>query len=218
MRSKYPESEFTYIEIDFPDVCAEKTQRFVDNPELSSLIPGQITPGQEIFTLTYKLLHGDLRAAASIEEKLRGVALKEAPTLIISECVFAYIEAELVDELMERLARLFDHCAVVVYDIIGPNDAFGKTMMSNLAMRGILLKGVYKYPSVDEQIRRYGKWMDRVQAFNMLDVYRKCVDVEERRRIERIEIMDEFEEWDLLLKHYVIVLACKGQIFLDLNH
>ena len=218
MKSKYPDSQFNYIEIDFPDVCLEKTQKFLDNPELSSLIPGQITPGQEIFTLNYKLLHGDLRASASVEEKLRGATLKQAPTLIISECVFVYIEAELVDELMERVVELFDNCAAIVYDIIGPNDAFGKTMLTNLAMRGIQLKGIFKYPLVNDQKSRYGKWMERVQAFHMLDIYRKCVDKDEKRRIESLEIMDEFEEWDLLMKHYIIVLGCKGQIFLELNH
>jgi hypothetical protein len=35
--------------------------------------------------------------------------------------------------------------------------------------------------------------------------------------IEAIEIMDEFEEWNLLLRHYSIVVACKGQLNLVLK-
>ena len=32
--------------------------------------------------------------------------------------------------------------------------------------------------------------------------------------IEAIEIMDEFEEWNLLLRHYCMVVACKGNLML----
>jgi O-methyltransferase involved in polyketide biosynthesis len=217
MRSKYPESEFSYIEIDFPDVCRKKTEKFLESPEMQELIPGEIVIGEEIVSLCYKLLHGDLRDSQMVEEKLRLFTLKSSPTLIVSECVFAYIEANQVDELMARLAGLFDHCAAIVYDIINPNDAFGKTMVINLSLRGIQLRGIHKYPLVPSQKSRYEQWFERVQAFHMLDIYRKCVDISEKHRIESLEIMDEFEEWDLLLKHYIIVLSCKGQLFLSLT-
>lgn len=217
MRSKFPDCKFTFIEIDFPDICALKTQKFLQHPELSSLIPGEIVADQEIMTLTYKLLHGDLRDSAGIEGKLRGCTLKEAPTLIISECVFAYIEAEVVDELVQRVSSLFDHVGLIVYDIINPKDSFGKTMISNLASRGIHLSGIHKYPTVLEQKNRYGRFFDRVQGFHMLEIYNSHVEPHEKHRIESLEIMDEFEEWDLLLKHYLILLACKGQLNLSLT-
>lgn len=217
MRSKFPNNEFTYIEIDFPDICASKTRQFLQHPELSSLIPGEIIPDQEIMTLTYKLLHGDLRDATGIEAKLRGCTLKEAPTLIISECVFVYIEAEIVDGLMEKISNLFDHAALIVYDIINPKDSFGKTMLSNLSSRGIHLRGIHKYPGVSDQKTRYEQFFSRVQAFHMLDIYNSHVDSREKHRIESLEIMDEFEEWDLLLKHYLILLACKGGLNLSLT-
>lgn len=35
--------------------------------------------------------------------------------------------------------------------------------------------------------------------------------------IESIEIMDEFEEWNLLLRHYLMVLSCKGDVNLRLR-
>lgn len=36
---------------------------------------------------------------------------------------------------------------------------------------------------------------------------RRCIDPVDRRRVERLEIFDEFEEWDLIQDHYCIALA-----------
>lgn len=44
----------------------------------------------------------------------------------------------------------------------------------------------------------------------MLEVYDKYVDGEERRRAERIEFLDELEEWHLIMSHYCLSYACKG--------
>ena len=46
----------------------------------------------------------------------------------------------------------------------------------------------------------------------MLEFYDKYADKEEKARIEKIEIFDEFEEWNILQSHYCLVLATKGDI------
>lgn len=40
--------------------------------------------------------------------------------------------------------------------------------------------------------------MKEVEAFDMNEVYYKKLDAKERARIEKLEIFDEFEEWELL--------------------
>lgn len=47
------------------------------------------------------------------------------------------------------------------------------------------------------------------ECFNMNEVYYKKLDQNERNRIEKLEIFDEFEEWDLLQNHYCLCLGKK---------
>lgn len=49
--------------------------------------------------------------------------------------------------------------------------------------------------------------MATAEAYNMSVVYNKKLDEKERHRIEKIEIFDEFEEWELLQKHYCLCLG-----------
>ncbi len=46
----------------------------------------------------------------------------------------------------------------------------------------------------------------------MLEFYDKHADKTEKARIEKIEIFDEFEEWNILQSHYCIVFAAKGEL------
>jgi len=42
-----------------------------------------------------------------------------------------------------------------------------------------------------------------------LQVYNKCIDPVDRRRIEKLELFDEFEEWRLIQGHYFLAVAIK---------
>ena len=45
------------------------------------------------------------------------------------------------------------------------------------------------------------------ECVNMISVYNKRLDQVERARIEKLEIFDEFEEWELLQSHYCLCLG-----------
>jgi tRNA wybutosine-synthesizing protein 4 len=45
----------------------------------------------------------------------------------------------------------------------------------------------------------------------------KLNDQGERTRIEKIEMFDEFEEWDLLQSHYCLCLSVRGDKIKDLH-
>ncbi|PPS14837.1 hypothetical protein GOBAR_AA05742 [Gossypium barbadense] len=47
-------------------------------------------------------------------------------------------------------------------------------------------------------------WIPKAVAWDMLRVYSKFVDANERRRIERLELFDEFEEWHMMQEHYCV--------------
>lgn len=53
--------------------------------------------------------------------------------------------------------------------------------------------------------------MTFAECYNMSVVYSKRLDTTERLRIEKLEIFDEFEEWELLSKHYCFCLGKRIQ-------
>ena len=44
----------------------------------------------------------------------------------------------------------------------------------------------------------------------MLSVYDDYISIEEKHRIARLEIFDEIEEWQMLMSHYTLTVAVKG--------
>lgn len=49
--------------------------------------------------------------------------------------------------------------------------------------------------------------MPESECLNMSKVYKDRLDKTEKARIEKLEIFDEFEEWELLQKHYCLCLG-----------
>ena len=41
----------------------------------------------------------------------------------------------------------------------------------------------------------------------MVTIYNKYCDQKERQRIEKIEFLDEYEEWNIMLGHYFVSLS-----------
>ena len=49
--------------------------------------------------------------------------------------------------------------------------------------------------------------MATAECYNMSQIYAKKLEQTEKHRIEKLEIFDEFEEWELLQKHYCVCLG-----------
>jgi len=43
----------------------------------------------------------------------------------------------------------------------------------------------------------------------MLAIYNKYIDQNERKRVEKLEWLDELEEWQLISRHYYFSLSSK---------
>jgi tRNA wybutosine-synthesizing protein 4 len=63
-----------------------------------------------------------------------------------------------------------------------------------------MLLGIHDTPSIDAQKKRMTEVakMPEVECFDLTEIYYKKLNAAERNRIEKLEIFDEFEEWDLL--------------------
>lgn len=82
---------------------------------------------------------------------------------------------------------------------IRPDDPFGQVMMSNLASRGCPLRGLPACPSLDAHMKRLREaGFVHTDARDMDVLYSRMLPREDVRRIERLEMFDEFEEWHLI--------------------
>lgn len=71
------------------------------------------------------------------------------------------------------------------------------------------MQGIHECPTEAAQIARMkaAAGMSAAECYSMSVVYSRKMEQAERLRIEKIEIFDEFEEWDLLQSHYCLCLG-----------
>ena len=209
MENKFP--LIKYLEVDFEEVCRKKLKIISNHPELSNCIDCDLRGKHEVVSSSYCLVPADLKRPQELFAKLRTILNPELPTLFIAECVLVYLDVQNSNALIQE-ASAFPNSAFLVFDIIQPNDAFGRTMMENLHARGVHLHGIYDYSTLEANRERYLEYFPRVQVLTMLEVYNQALDSKEKSRIEHIEWLDEFEEWNLLMSHYIMAIACKGTL------
>jgi len=224
-----------YYEIDFPDAMKRKAAIVRRHPELLNVVQ-QRNVGHsdeeaegaraaaakrevDAYTLPdnagdYAIIGADLRDLQGLERALAAVDIDYTlPTLFLSECVLIYMLPQHSDALIAWSAERFIGGQVFVsYEQIHPHDAFGETMLANLEKRGCSLLGLTTYPDIESLRRRYTEaaGYTHYAGWDMNDMYRFYLQpTSEIRRIERIELFDEFEEWYMIQAHYHISMASR---------
>ncbi|KAL2363812.1 hypothetical protein RJZ56_003283 [Blastomyces dermatitidis] len=188
------------------------------------------------YALHSKYLHIhpiDLRtlSASSSPTLLQGVD-RTVPTLLISECCLIYLSpTDAVNVLSYFTQAVFPPSstsstapstpeltsipaasassvplALILYEPIRPDDPFGRTMVANLATRGIHLQTLHRYASLSAQRERLqGHGFVSGQGAADVDfIWERWISEEEKERVARLEMLDEIEEWKLLASHYCV--------------
>lgn len=138
------------------------------------------------------------------------------PTLLISECVVVYMDKPSVTALCKGLADRFHQEAAaqalwVSYDMVNPDDVFGKVMRRNLRDGGINVPGFTDFPTLEAQGERFTHYgWEGATSITMAAVFRDIISPRDRQRIGRLEIFDELEEWDMIMGHYCLTLVSLG--------
>lgn len=160
----------------------------------------------------------DLRMLQGGSEKDLAGLEPDLPTLLLSECCLCYLLPEEASAVLDFFAqRLSNSVGIVLYEPIRPGDAFGRTMVTNLASRGIQLQTIKRYASLEDQCQRLAQagFVNRQGALDVYQIWQSnaWISETERERVEKLEWLDEIEEWKLLASHYCIAWASRGATF-----
>ena len=217
------------FEVDFPEVIQHKARTILSKPDLRDVLLPPTSIPEEIRNASYssfKIPHGskvgplhllscDLREADSVVSALLSSSFDPSmPTIIISECVLVYMSRRDVGCLVKGISDITKNNSLwVSYDMINPSDSFGKVMVQNLAAAGHRVPGLMEYPSLESQQQRFleNGWNTAISE-TFLQSYNTMISAEQKRRISKLEIFDELEEWSLLMSHYSLTIATNGDL------
>eukprot|EP00250_Pteridium_aquilinum_P024477 c2912_g1_i1 orf=306-1325(-) len=211
-----------FVELDFKEVTSKKTMIIDAYEQLRSKLGTTSIVSKEkgqILSDHYKLLPADLRDINSLNVILDQAKMDPSlPTLILAECVLIYLEPSESRALVQWAGQKFSTSIFVVYEQIHPDDGFGRQMLRNLEKRGCPLLGLHDTPTLEAKKQRFMDlgWQ-RSEALDMDVIYNQHIDARDRRRIERLELFDEFEEWHILQEHYCISYGINDQLNLFEN-
>lgn len=138
------------------------------------------------------------------------------PTLIISECCLCYLDPSIASDVIAWFKNKIEALAIILYEPINPDDAFGQMMVGNLKARGIVMPTVGVYRSLGDQVARmraagFGGDGDEgigeggAEARTVERIWERWITDEERERVDGLEGLDEVEEWQMLARHYAVV-------------
>ena len=211
-RLKATGCECAYFEVDSELVVAEK-QRLIRNHPILIEAVGQCAAGvsgAEDDRGSYRLMGGDLRDMSTVALALEREGLDATkPTLVLCECVLAYLDGDRGDSVVEWARATFVDVFVVCYDVVKTSKAFAKVMLDNFRARGAPLLGAAE--SLADVENRFGGFEAR-DVRDMRRVYDALIAAapDELKRIAALEIFDDPDQFALIMSHYCLVFAASG--------
>ncbi|CAF1250912.1 unnamed protein product [Rotaria magnacalcarata] len=217
-----------FVDIDFEEITELKSNKIHRLSSLRNKLPMdnkslKIPCG--FHSSLYTILPADLRNTTQLDNQLKLLATNSIidftkPTLFLSECVLIYMSNEHSLNLLKYLSQTFSQCCLFLnFEQINMNDRFGEIMFENLKQRSCHLIGMESCQSLNSQCERY-KNTNYTSSFclTLNEYYKKYLNINEKRRIERIDGgLDEKELLEQLFEHYCFSWAYRDENNLGLN-
>ncbi|CCE65177.1 hypothetical protein TPHA_0K00430 [Tetrapisispora phaffii CBS 4417] len=214
-----------YIDVDFKDALELKGKvlrtnlKFKQALKLDTEIMDKTENGSQlIHTENYVMMEGDLKDTSDIITKLSRYTDTNAKTVFITECALCYLPDIAAQRLIDKIIDTFDSGYWISYDPIGGNqekdkDRFGKIMQDNLkSSRDLELPTLLKYFSEDLYSSRFTQHTNSskkitVNIKNLWEFYLQSINDNEKKRLQKLQFLDEIEELKIMQSHYIILNA-----------
>ncbi|KAL7938150.1 S-adenosyl-L-methionine-dependent methyltransferase [Trichoderma chlorosporum] len=211
--------QLIYHEIDFSVTSAKKLKTVEAAPPLASILTNRSTGDADGWSSQplngEYFCHGlDIRRLSPTSTETLPDLRTDVPTLVLSECCLCYLSQEESEGVLEYFSSRIPDIAVVIYEPIHLGDPFSDTMVSNLAARNIHMPSLDRRRDEQDQIARLKRiGFETTRQLTVDRLWTKWVNAEEKERVDRLEGLDEVEEWQLLAGHYVVVWSFRGDGF-----
>ncbi|KAF8552938.1 S-adenosyl-L-methionine-dependent methyltransferase [Imleria badia] len=183
----------SYFQLDFPDVVTKKAVAICKRKQLSAVLgsPENIilaSGGTPLHLINCELRHPPSSSLVPVPDGLLSSSL---PTLLLSNSSSA-----LIDWFMNYSASPHDGgiLGAAVYEMFSLQDAFSQVM--NVSLRGTA--PYLTIVSLPERFTRNGLMFS--SALTLSEVREKYISPSELERISHLELLDEVEELNLVLK------------------
>lgn len=206
-------NNFKYFEFDYGNNTNRKIDLIKKSELLKSVFTSNKTDSKDegfeieannIYSKSkdYYLLECDLSNFDKLNENLCAFPDFDfsSPTIIIAEALLVYIEKEATYKLLKNFTDNFKNLIILVSDVVGTNDEFIRRMVDKFVGKDIIFGNDIK--DVNAQKERLLKTgFKKAEVYDMKEYYENCVPSEERKRIEQLEVVDDVEKMNLMLKH-----------------
>lgn len=112
--------------------------------------------------------------------------------------------------LLSQLTLSCKHASVVIYDPIAQYDAFGHVMEKHLVSAGMAAAhtSLLQTRTLQHQLSKLTSCgFDVAVGCDMWQAYQTILTDEQRLRANKCELLDELEEWKLLMQHYCLAVG-----------
>lgn len=205
VEKKGPINICKFLDLDVWEMIDQKKRIIAKNAELKAIAEAH----KEI----YYPLTCDLSVVGEFEKALKAANVDPTkPTFILAECVLVYIAAAESNALLQAITQTAfpsnPNVLLVSYDMIGPDDRFGKMMVENLVKMGLSIKSIDALKTAKDHEERCIKvgGFAKVKGMTMKALY-STVSRESQVILNGIEMIDDWDEWGLVHDHYCFVLA-----------
>ena len=216
------------LELDYSEITKQKIKNINYSKDLKKMLlnsnddnnnKGSISSDNKKITFSkeYNLINCDLNNSKELVDIINytldnGFFSSNNLTIIVAECLLCYLNKEEALNMIKNISNKIDNCVIIYYDVINPNDEFGKVMINNLKQfRNITLPGYTTYPdeiSHENRMKECGFTYNN-KCIDMLKYFNNYIPENEKNLINHLELLDELEEWNLLQQHYCIGFGIK---------
>jgi len=214
------QNKLIYHEIDFPIMSNKKSHLVKATAALRAVVQkAEYVPETETWRdeglpgECQYWCHGlDLRDLSKRDLKPLPGLRTDVPTLLVSECCLCYLEVAEASSAIKYFTDQITDISLIIYEPIHPDDPFGRQMVSNLAARRIRMPTLEEYTDTTKQKARLQEaGFSTAYSLTIETIWENWISPEEKERVDRLEGLDEVEEWNLLAGHYCISWGWRGK-------